>query len=369
MRYSTWFNVARLSLVASTVLMFVSAQAHFDFKDKPLTDTTKKDSVKYVEYKSLPLKPQRKIDFNTTEGSWMSLDISPDGQTILFDMMGDLYTMPVTGGKATALTKGIAYDVHPRYSPDGKKILFISDRSGADNVWYFDTEKKDTVQLTSDQNQYFPSACWTPDGEYVIYAKGRRNIKLYMVHRKGGGGVQLIDEPSFLKTIDPAVSTDGRYIYFSQRFGAWNYNARLPQYEIGVYDRENGKMNTVTSRYGSAFTPTLSKDGKWMVYGSRFEDKTGLVLRDMQTSDEKWIAYPVQRDEQESIAPLGVLPAMAFTPDSKAIIATYGGKFHRIPIDGSTITDISFNADINLELGPQLAFKYPVSDTAFQQST
>lgn len=333
------------------------------------SDTTKNDSVKYTKYKDLPLKPTRKISFNTSEGSWMSLDVSPDGKNIVFDLMGDLYTMPVTGGKATVLTKGLSYDVHPRYSPDGKKILFVSDRSGSDNLWYIDSEKEDTVQLTKESNQNFPGACWTPDGEYIVYTKGRLIHKLYMIHYKGGGGTQLVDAPAALKTIDPAISADGRYVYFSARSGPWQYNALLPQYQIGIYDRENAKMNTITSRYGSGFTPVLSKDGKWLVYGSRYEDKTGLVIRDLNTGDEKWLAYPVQRDEQESIAPLGVLPAMAFTPDSKSLIASYGGKFFRIPIDGSSITEIPFTVDVELELGPKLEFKYPVSDTAYQQAT
>src|SRR4249920_3397694 len=138
-------------------------------------DSTKKDTVKYTQFKDLPLKPALKISFNTKEGSWMSLDISPDGKSIVFDLMGDIYTMPATGGKATPVTTGLAYDVHPRYSPDGKRILFISDRNGADNVWYIDMEKKDTVRLTSSTNEYFPSACWTPDGEYVVFVRGRRN--------------------------------------------------------------------------------------------------------------------------------------------------------------------------------------------------
>ena len=140
------------------------------------------------------------------------------------------------------------------------------------------------------------------------------------------------------------MSADGRYIYYSKRNGAWNYNAELPQYQLGVYDRENGKINTITSRYGSGFTPVLSKDGKWLVYGSRFEDKTGLVLRSLETSEEKWLAYPVQRDEQESIAPMGVLPAMVFTPDSKALIVSFGGKIHRVPIDGTAISEIPFKS-------------------------
>src|SRR6476469_3445628 len=156
MKYFNWLVAARLSLfLFLPAFIFVTAKAdHKNFYfNHPLTDTTRKDSAKYEEYKNLPLKPSRRINFTTNEGSWISVDVSPDGQTMIFDIMGDIYTVPITGGKATQLTKGLAYDVHPRYSPDGKKILFISDRSGADNVWCFDTEKKDTVQLTKDENQ------------------------------------------------------------------------------------------------------------------------------------------------------------------------------------------------------------------------
>ena len=298
-----------VALALAAIFMFAakSVSASFfprDYKGHNVADTTKKDTAKFTEYKSLPLKPARKISFSTQEGSWMSLDVSPDGQNIVFDLMGDLYTMPMTGGRATPLTKGLLPMMYIHDTARmAKKFFFISDRSGGDNVWYFDLEKKDTVQLTKDNNQNFPSACWTPDGEYVVYAKGRLSIKLYMVHRKGGGGIQLTEGSFSLKTIDPAVSADGRYVYYSQRYGPWNYNAQLPQYEIGKYDRETGKTSVITSRYGSGFTPVLSKDGKWLVYGSRFEDKTGLVIRDLKTGEEKWLAYPVQRDEQESIAP------------------------------------------------------------------
>jgi len=335
-------------------------------------DSTGKDTIKFEKFANLPLKPQRSIRFTTTEGTWTSLDVSPDGKTIVFDMMGDLYTLPIGGGAATPLTRGIAFDSHPRYSPDGKKILFSSDRSGAENLWWIDLEKKDTFQVTKERDQNFPSAAWTPDGDYIVYSKGKMLVQLYMVHKNGGGGTQLISTPANLKTIDPAVSADGRYIYFSRRIGAWSYNADLPQYEVGRYDRENSKITTVTSRYGSGFTPVLSKDGKWMVYGSRYEDKTGLVIRDLATGDERWLAYPVQRDDQESIATMGVLPGMAFTPDSKFLVAAYGGKIHRIAVEGGTQgagaagapQEISFTVDLQLELGPRLEFKYPISDTA-----
>jgi Tol biopolymer transport system component/imidazolonepropionase-like amidohydrolase len=327
------------------------------------------DTTRYTAYKDLPLKPQRKISFTTTEGTWTSLDISPDGNTIVFDMMGDLFTVPVTGGKATALTRGIAFDSHPRWSPDGKKILFSSDRSGAENIWWIDLEKKDTFQVTKEKDQNFPSATWTPDGDYIVYSKGKMQVQLYLVHKNGGAGTQLISTPATLKTIDPVVSPDGRYIYFSGRTGPWSYNAALPQYELSVYDRETSKVRRLTERYGSGFTPVLSKDGQWLVYGSRFEDKTGLVIRNLGTGDEHWLAYPVQRDDQESIATMGVLPGMAFTPDSKAVIAAYGGKIHRIPIDGGAATEIPVSVDLEIEMGPRLAFKYPVSDTAYGLAT
>jgi Tol biopolymer transport system component len=354
--------------VTAVAILPVCAQNDFS-AGVTAVDSVGKDTTKYETVKDLPLKPRRSIRFTTTEGTWTSLDVSPDGKTIVFDMMGDLYTVPMEGGKATQVTKGIAFDSHPRWSPDGKKILFSSDRSGAENLWWIDLEKKDTFQVTKERDQNFPSAAWTPDGDYIVYSKGKLNVQLYLVHKNGGAGVQLISTPAGLKTIDPAVSPDGRYVYFSRRIGPWNYNAQLPQYQVGVYDRENSKLNVITSRYGSGFTPVLSKDGKWMVYGSRFEDKTGLVLRDLATGDEKWLAYPVQRDDQESISTMGVLPGMSFTPDSKALIASYGGKIHRIPIDGSAPMEIAFTADLQLELGPRLEFKYPVSDTAYGLAT
>ncbi|MAU16160.1 MAG: amidohydrolase [Muricauda sp.] len=340
-------------LLILTLLLGVSTLFAQDKK----VDSTKKAT------KELPLEPERTISFTAKEGTWLSLDVSPDGQTIIFDMLGDLYTIPIQGGKATRLTGGLAYDVHPRYSPDGKSILFISDKSGSDNIWTMELATKETKQITKDNNQNYFSADWSPDGEYIVGAKGRRNIKLHMYHKDGGSGAQLIDKPDNLKTIDPEFAPDGKLIYFSRRTKAWEYNAQLPQYQLGTYDMEDGDIETITSRYGSAFTPTLSPDGKWLVYGSRFETETGLVLRNLENGDERWLAYPVQRDEQESIAPLGVLPAMAFTPDSKNLVASYGGKIYKINIESNQATEIPFEVDVNLELGPQLSFKYPIEDT------
>jgi Tol biopolymer transport system component/imidazolonepropionase-like amidohydrolase len=327
-------------------------------KEEKKDSTEKEDKKK----KDLPLKVGRRVPIKTNEGTWMSLDVSPDGKTIAFDFLGDIYTMPISGGKATQFTSGMAFDSHPKFSPDGKRILLISDRSGGENIWWFAVDKSDSVQVSKGNIDHYQSAEWSPDGNFIVGSRGVRNLKLWLFHKDGGSGAQLISKPDNLKTVEPAFGPDSRYIWFSQRTGAWNYNAQLPQYQLAIYDRETGDVERRTDKYGSAFSPTLSPDGKWLVYGSRFNDQTGLVLRDLKNGDERWLAYPVQRDEQESIAPLGVLPAMSFTPDNKELIASYGGKIYRIPVAGGSAVNIPFEISTEFLLGPRVDFKYPIKD-------
>ncbi len=312
--------------------------------------------------KPLPLEASRTISIDVNEATWLSLDVHPNGDTIIFDFLGDLYKLAMSGGDAVPISEGLAFDTHARFSPDGKKIAFISDRSGSENVWVIDTEEKDTIQLTKDKQNNFQSVAWTPDSEYLVVSKGRRGLKLWLYHHEGGKGVQLIKEPKNLKTVEPAVSTDGRYIFFARRQGGWQYNASFPQYQIGTYDRESGEMETITARHGSAFTPTLSPDGKWLVYGSRYDTETGIILHELAIGTERWLAYPVQRDEQESLAPLGVLPAMSFTPDSRHLVLSYGGKINKINIDSGEAVEIPFRVKAELAAGPEVSFDFPISD-------
>lgn len=347
-------------LVPLLPLFFLGLSVIAQDEKKPVKpDTTKKAKDKKLD---LPLEVSRKIPIKTNEGTWMSLDVSPDGKTIAFDFLGDIFTMPFSGGKPTQFTKGLAFDSHPKFSPDGMKILFISDRSGGENIWWFSLDKSDSLQVTKGNTEHYQSAEWTPDGNYIVGARGTRNLKLWLFHKDGGSGVQLITKPDNLKTVEPAFGPDSRYVWYAQRVAAWNYNAQLPQYQLAVYDRDNGEAESKTARYGSAFTPVLSPNGNFLVYGSRYNDETGLILRDLKSGDEKWLAYPVQRDEQESIAPMGVLPAMSFTPDSKEVVASYGGKFFRIPVAGGNAINIPFEMETELLLGARVDFKYPIKD-------
>ncbi len=325
----------------------------------------------------LPLKPTRTLNFTTSAGNWMSSDISPDGKTLVFDLLGDIYTMPVTGGKATAFTRGMGFDAQPRWSPDGKKILYVSDRSGGYNLYTISLDKKDTVQLTTGNTNTYESPIWTPDGKYVIATKA---TKLWMFPASGGAGIQLIRPDAAAgaaaggrgggaatdveREEGPAFGKDPRYIWYAQRRGRWVYNTPLGDYALMQYDRETGRTLTKENRWGSAFRPTLSPDGKWLVYGTRYIDQTRLRIRNLVNNEEEWLTGPVQRDDQESLATLDVYPGMSFTPDSKYLITTWNGKFWKVDVATKQSVNIPFEADVVQALGPHVAFDYRISDSA-----
>ncbi|MDP1860109.1 MAG: amidohydrolase family protein [Gemmatimonadaceae bacterium] len=319
---------------------------------------------------TLPLKSVRTHTFSTTKGTWLSLDVSPDGQQIVFDLLGDLYTLPIAGGKATRLTSGMGYDAQPRFSPDGKRVIFVSDRSGGENLWIQTLDGKDTVQVTKGNDNMYVSPEWAPDGKYIVASKSGTlfgTAKLWMYHVDGGNGIALTSQPAApaqLKMLGAAFGRDPRYIWFAARFGDWQYNALGPQYQLYVWDKENGKTSQMSTRFGSAFRPALSPDGKYLVYATRFETKTGLRLRNLETQQEDWLAFPVQRDETESRAPMDAYPGYSFMTDSKSVVVSYGGEIWRVPVDRSAPTKIPFEAEVKLEVGPEVKFAYRVDTSA-----
>lgn len=344
-----------------TLMVFITA---FAPSIAVAQDDADSDSTDTEELNELPLEPGREFSFDLTEGSWISLDVSPDGETIVFDFLGDLYTIPIDGGEATQITSGMQLDSQPRFSPDGNKIAFISDASGGEGVWIYDLETEESEQLTKGKENEYQSPEWMPDGNYVIASKNDPgNHKIWMYHIDGGSGVPLTEEPGNLRMLEGAFGANDRYVWFSRRFGTWDYNASLPQYEIATYDRETGEITVQSDRYGSSFRPTLSGDGKWLVYGTRHDEHTGLVKRDLKTGDESWLAYPVQHDDQESRASRDVLPGMSFTPDNKYVVTSYGGKIWKLPVDGGDAVEIPFRVKGSIELGPELDFDYPIKDT------
>ena len=222
-------------------------------------------------------------------------------------------------------------------------------------------DSADTVALTEEKTGDFLSPEWAPDGQYIVASKGRRNLKLWLYHVDGGSGTELHDggnEQAHMA--GAAFGADGQHVWYASRNGRHQYNAVFPLYQLSVYDRKTGTSTTMTSRYGSAVRPTLSPDGRWLVYGTRHRGETGLRIRELDSGNERWLAYPVQRDDQESVAPMDALPGFSFTPDSRSLVASYGGKIWKIDVEGGHQKEIPFTADVDLDLGPEVRFDYDV---------
>lgn len=337
----------------------------------PLTLTAQDSSgTRPARRVGLPLEATRSWTLATTEGSWMSVDVSPDGHTLVFDLLGDLYSMPIAGGAATVLTSGMPFDAQPRFSPDGRHVVYVSDADGGDNLWLLELATGKKTQVTRGKTNRYVSPTWTPDGQYIISARAPfrgGTTKLWIYHRDGGNGTQLIAATGNAASqahSGPVVTRDGRYVWYAERNGAWHYNANFPQYQLVRYDRETGRSVTQTFGYGSAARPTLSPDNRYVIYGSRFDAQTGLRIRDLTTGEDRWLAFPTQRDDMESRAALDALPGMAFTPDGRQVIASYGGKLWRIAVDGSGQSEIPFRVDATIAAGPRVQFEYAVPDSA-----
>ncbi len=118
-----------------------------------------------------PPGPAYEIDIDAEEGTWMSIDVSPDGRELVFDLLGDIYRMPIGGGEATSIARGMAWDMQPRFSPDGKQIAFISDRDGADNLWLMDLDGDRPIQVSKEDFRLVHNPVWEPGGSYIAVRK------------------------------------------------------------------------------------------------------------------------------------------------------------------------------------------------------
>lgn len=310
-----------------------------------------------------------KIEFTTDEGTWMNLDVSPDGKTIVFDMLGDIYTMPISGGQAKPLRTGVAWEVQPRFSPDGSKILFTSDAGGGDNVWVMGNAGEDAYQVTKEDFRLLNNACWTPDGQYIIARKhftSGRSLgagELWMYHSSGGSGIQLTKRKNDQQDLnEPVISPDGKMIYYSEDVypgGYFQYNKdpNSQIYVIKSYDRETAEISNVITGPGGAVRPQMSNDGKKIAFIRRVRTKTVLFTHDLETGEEYPIFDHLSKDQQEAWAIFGLYPGFDWMPDDKHIIIYGLGKIWKVNVESGSKNEIPFEVNVQSQAAETIQFK------------
>lgn len=315
--------------------------------------------------------------FTVDEGTWMSVDVSPDGTTVVFDLLGDIYTLPIAGGEATRILGGIAWEMQPRFSPDGAWITFTSDRDGGDNIWIARADGGDPQQVSDESFRLLNSPNWSPDGEYIIARKhftSTRSLgagEIWMYHRSGGDGVQLTERPNQQQDVgEPIFAPDGRYVYFSQDttpgpFFQYNKDPNPGIYTIRRLDLDDGEIDNYIGGAGGAARPTPSPDGETIAFIKRVRLTTVLYLQDV-ASGREWPLYSaLDHDMQETWAIHGVYPAFAWTPDGDAIVVWAGGRIRRVDVETGEARVIPFTADVELTTAPAVRYAQEVAPSTF----
>jgi len=300
--------------------------------------------------------PGHDVPLDLTEGTWMNLDVSPDGREIAFDLLGDIYVMPITGGEARPLTKGIAWDMQPRYSPNGREIAFTSDRGGGDNIWVMSRDGSNPRAITKETFRMLNGPDWTPDGNFIVARKhftSSRSLgagEMWLYHRSGvGAGVQMTKARTKQKdTNEPAFSPDGKYLYFSDdatpgEIFQYSKDVNGQIYVIQRLDRETGEVAPYITGPGGAVRPTPSPDGKTLAFIRRVRGKSNLMLMDIASGRIDELTDGLERDMQETWAIHNVYPGISWTPDGRSIVYWAAGHIHRIDVATKAVTDIPFH--------------------------
>lgn len=316
------------------------------------------------------------VKIKTDKTTWSSLDVTPDGRSFVFDMLGDIYIADIGGGAARPITQDFAWNIQPSVSPDGKRIAFISDRDGLSNLWVMNIDGSGKTQISKEKKNIVHSPKWSPNGEYIVVNKGfmsSRSIpagEIWLYHSSGGDGVVIKARSNGRRDqkniADPAFSPDGKYIYYTEDITpgfvfSYNRDPLKSIFAITRYDIEKGEETRFIDGTGGAIVPTPSPDGKYVAFIRRVRHKTALFLKELATDVERPLYLEMERDLQEGFGSEGYYPYFDWMPDSQSIVFWTGGNYHRISIADGKVGTIPVTVEAELKFNEALRFDVDVA--------
>lgn len=308
------------------------------------------------------------IVFETDEGTFMNVDTSPDGTNLAFDLLGDLYLLPIGGGTPKPVTSGSAWDEAPLFSTDGSELYFISDRQGAKNVWRLDLQDRSLRQISTSESDILGALNWTSDRRRIIAARGNADIgnaevSLYELDPNSGSMAELqqkdgpwIDMATFkrlrprFRAFSGTQSTAGT-VYFAEA----SFQSEAEGFAVRLFglERETGQLERITEKGASYsdYAPQISVDGKLLVFFRQYDDRrTEIRIRNLQTFEERSLVELRFADDAAYGASHSERPRYAFTPDGLHVIYWHAGKIWSTSISNGETRIIPFHLEITREV-------------------
>lgn len=302
----------------------------------------------------------KRLDFVATEGTWMSLDVAPDGQRLVFDLLGHIYEMPIAGGEARPLTRGRSWNMFPRYSPDGAKILFTSDRTGVEDLWAIDRATGGLTNLTKATSPVYQGS-WSKDGRFIYGSAFDESLGIQLFQFGLHGSRQLLfRSPTFRPATHVVDDAPRGRLYFEhldqQLYGS---GAR-----IKYYDKETGQTGVLIERPGGAGNPSLSPNGELLAYVHRDFQTTLLVVHDLANGTERIVNRSLERDRQDyAVYQHGVYPNMDWHPNGREVILWNGGKIQAVDVVAGAAREIPFRTRVERDLDQTIRFPASFPDS------
>ncbi len=204
----------------------------------------------------------KKVDDNITD-----FDISPSGQRALVVARGEVFTVPKKVGPTRNLTRDSgARDKDAAWSPDGKKIAYLSDKSGEYEIYIVDVMgSEQSVKLTQHEAGYRHTLRWSPDSQKIAFAD--HTLRCYYLDVKTKAIIEV--DKAYFENVD--VSLDLKPIYDfvwspDSRYIAYSKMDEDQVYKVYIYSLESGEKHCVSQGIFNDFNPLFSADGEHLFF-------------------------------------------------------------------------------------------------------